>query len=409
MRVTPCLDENSSKRTLAAHAREHGASRTKVPQRKTNARGNVVPAMPRANKVFSQRLHTIITERRIPGAGFVIFGLDRPTQIGVAGRRRSSDPSQVGIHDRWHVGSISKSMTAALMLRLHERGALDLCESVMSALAGTEADRFADARHFGSVTIADLLSHRSGIRSNPSHVLISRYVLLGESKESTDHAALRQSLTRGIGPAREYRYSNSGYGIAGLIAAHRTASTWQDLIRSHVADAVGLPSVGFGRPEWYGDNPWGHRPTLVRRGFTEFKVTKRGLDLDAMRPAGDVFLSLADLATYGTAHLSLMAGEASAWLSTASAARMYRPVGGVVDPHRGGSYALGWHVEDAAPDFDGQRLVWHNGSDLFSFAMLGLLPESRMGFALVTNALQRGWHEDHSLVWEPVAELARFT
>ncbi|PKQ26822.1 MAG: hypothetical protein CVT64_03830 [Actinobacteria bacterium HGW-Actinobacteria-4] len=362
--------------------------------------------MPRANKALSERLQSVISDRRVPGAGVVLFGLDRETRIGVAGLRRSGKADRVKAGDFWHLGSVGKSMTATMMLRLHERGVLDLCETVMSGLAGTEAGRLVDARHFSSVTIADLLSHRSGIRANPTYAVFSRYVLFGEARQRINRAAIRQSLTRGIGPASEYQYSNSGYGIAGLIAAHRTGRTWQELIQEHVAEPADLPSLGFGRPEWHGENPWGHRRTYTGRGFTEFKITKRGLDLELMQPAGDVFLSLADLATYGNTHLELLSGEPHALLEPASAARMFDPVGDVMDPIRGGRYALGWHVEDAAPDFGGQRLIWHNGSDLFSFAMIGLLPESRMGFALVTNALQKRWREDQSLVWKPVAEFA---
>jgi CubicO group peptidase (beta-lactamase class C family) len=361
--------------------------------------------MVHTDTALDKRLHAIITARRVPGAGFVVFGPDRPTTVAVAGRRRASAPDPVRPTDRWHLGSVAKSMTATMIARLHERGVLDLCESVMSGLTGTPAERHADARHFNAVTIADLLAHRSGMRANPTYALLSRYVLFGEEPHRTNAAALQQSLTRGIGPGGAYRYSNSGYGVAGLIAAHRTGRTWQQLIQEHIRDALEIPGFGFGRPEWYGAHPWGHRRRYVRSGYTDATINKRGLDLDIMRPAGDVHASLEGLAHYGNAHLAQLAGGDGPLLGADLAARLYAPVGDSMDPRRGGSYALGWHVEESARDFGGQRMLWHNGSDLFSFAMLGLLPESGVGFAWVTNALQRDWHDDTSLVWQPVSAL----
>ena len=357
------------------------------------------------DEALTHGLTQLIAERRIPGAGFVVFGLNRPTVRAVAGRRRSGSDTPVQLDDQWHIGSVTKAMTASVVLRLHERGILDVDETVLSGLEGTRYERAADCRHFGAVTIADLLSHRSGMRANPTNAVFALYVLGGMDRERVNAIAVRESLTRGIGPARSYTYSNSGYGVAGLIAAHRTGSSWQDLIEDHVAWPHHIDSLGFGRPEWSGDHPWGHRRRIGRPGYTQYRITKRGLDLELMRPAGDVHVSLAGLAQHGLLHLRQTRGEDVGLLAPASAARMYAPVGEACDPYRGGGYGLGWHVEDRAPDFGGGRFLWHNGSDLFSFALVGLLPDAGVGFAFVANAPQGTWQRNPRLVWEPVRTL----
>ncbi|WP_430867841.1 serine hydrolase domain-containing protein [Demequina aurantiaca] len=369
------------------------------------------PASAEASRLLAIHLRHVIRERRLPGAGFVTFDLGGATASAVAGVRRAGGNDPVQIDDGWHIGSVTKAMTATILLRLHDQGVLDLDESVLSGLEGTGWELLIDAQ-FDRVSIADLLSHRSGMRANPTYALFSRYVLFGEDIDRTNSRAVRQALTEGVGPAGAYEYSNSGYGIAGLIASHRTGRTWEQLIAEHVVETEHLDPLGFGRPEWHAPAPWGHRRRLDGQGFTEFRITKRGLDLDAMRPAGDVFLNLDSLAQHGSFHLRQLAGvdgktTGQAVLSDASAARLYTPVGGPMDPRRGGSYAMGWNVEDAAPEFGGERLLWHNGSDLFSFTMLGLLPESGVGFAYSTNALQKHWRDDDSLVWEPVAAMVR--
>lgn len=361
--------------------------------------------MARGTGALAERLTSILHQRRVPGGSFAVFGLERPTTIVSAGVRRTGGSDPVKRRDHWHVGSVGKAMTATMVTRLHDQGRLDLCESVMSGLAGTEFERRADARHFGAVRIADLLTHRAGVRANPTYPMFARYVLLGLDKDSVNRAATVQALTRGIGPGGQYLYSNAGYGLAGLIAAHRTGRSWEQLIIDHIREPFGVNSLGFGRPEWHGEQPWGHRRRLLRPGYTEFPISKRGLDLEIMRPAGDIHLTLKDLAHWGRLNLATLSGENAGLVSEASARRLFGPVDDTIDPQRHGRYAMGWHVENSAPEFGGEPLIWHNGSDLFSFTLLGLLPEQGLGFAWVTNALQKKWRTDPSLVWEPVADL----
>jgi len=366
---------------------------------------------PEVSARLALHLRHVVRERRLPGAGFVTFNLDGAQSSAVAGVRRAGRHDPVQIDDGWHIGSVTKAMTATVLLRLHDQGVLDVDESVLSGLEGTGWELLLDAQ-FDRVTIADLLSHRSGMRANPTYALFSRYVLFGEDIHRTNARAVRQSLTEGVGHPGGYRYSNSGYGIAGLIASHRTGQTWEQLITAHVAQTEHLDPLGFGRPEWHAPAPWGHRRRIGRPGFADFRINKRGLDLDVMRPAGDVHLTLDSLAQHGSFHLRQLAGlngkrEGPGVLSEASAARLYTPVGAPMDEQRGGSYAMGWNVEAAAPEFDGARLLWHNGSDLFSYTMLGLLPDEGVGFAYTTNALQNQWRENHSLVWEPVTAMVR--
>lgn len=355
-------------------------------------------------------LTEVVQERRVPGAGFVAFGLYRPTVLAVAGRRRASKPDPVERDDRWHIGSVSKAMTATAMLRQAERGAFDLDESVLDGLSGTPWASVAPSDPFARATIRDLLAHRAGMQRNPTYRLFARYVLLGHGLERTNDRAIRASLTSDLGTHGDYRYSNSGYGIAGLIAAHRTGQSWQDSLLAEVARPVGIDSLGFGRPEWFGPAPWGHWPKPLTGGFMDVRIGKRGLDLELMRPAGDVHVSLDGLAQHGMFHLAQLAaldggGANPGVLSEESMARQYSPVGGPMDPFRGGQYALGWHIEASAPDFGGGRLVWHSGSDLHSFTLIGLLPDAGVGFALSMNALLKKWHDDTSLVWEPASAL----
>ncbi|MCR9137625.1 MAG: beta-lactamase family protein [Alphaproteobacteria bacterium] len=280
---------------------------------------------------------------------------------------RNSD-RPVSADASWHIGSISKSFTASLIMRLAERELLALDAPIAQYLPDDRADMHEDWR---SMTLRSLLSHTSGLQANaptPTFLVRTRDNL---------HAIRRDVLgtvwgTAPTGAAGTYLYSNLGYVLAGFVAEEVTGRTWEALIRSEIADTLGLGSLGFGAPT-EPDAPRGHR---------NFVVLKRPVSPDTkdsdnppwLGPAGTIHLSLADLVRWGQAHLSACRGEMPGFLTAASCREM-RTV--IAD-----DYGLGWVVSSAE---DGTPLLWHNGSNSMWYAMLVLLPEHDLVLAVTTN------------------------
>ena len=91
-----------------------------------------------------------------------------------------------------------------------------------------------------------------------------------------------------------------------------------------------------------------------------------------------------------------MNGEAGAGslLSADSYRRLHRGVGD--------HYAMGW-VDDRPEWADGERVVWHNGSNTMWYATTGFLPERRVGLVVVSN----GGAGSEAVVTRAFRELAR--
>ncbi len=267
----------------------------------------------------------------------------------------------------WHIGSVAKSFTATLAVKLTERGVLDLDAPIGSYLA-------AEGMHpdWRALTLRALLSHSAGLPANPSPFAWLR----GHGGDPS--AALKDELARlWDDPIEDERgvfsYSNLGYMLAAHVIEAAAGRPWRDLVADEIARPLALDSLGYGAPAGP-DAIWGRRDVLGLSYAVE--PGSRFADNPVwMDPAGRFHMSLGDLAAWGRAHLDACAGRPGAILTRDSCLEMRRPVAG----HAG----LGWLIGRPGPE--GGTVVWHNGSNTLWYAMLMLIPEQGVVIALVQN------------------------
>ncbi len=296
----------------------------------------------------------------------LIYAAPGTTNVMAAGPIHKGAEAQVDAQALWHIGSISKSFTATLVMQHVERGTLSLDVPISTYLGTDGIDP-----GWQSLTLRQILSHTAGLRRNPS----IRQLLSTPNEPTRD--TRRQILESfwGDPPARApggYDYSNLGFLLAGVILEEVSDTPWEELVLRDIADPLGLSTLGFGAPQGE-TTPWGHKSIVVAR---------RAVAPDAPRsdnpawlgPAGTLHMSLTDLARWGNAHLEACKGQKPGFLSAESCKTMMTPVAP--------NYGLGWIIE---PD-DG--LVWHNGSNNMWYAQLMLHPESGAMVAVTHNTSQ---------------------
>lgn len=282
------------------------------------------------------------------------------------GLRRIDRPDHLGLEDRWHLGSITKSMTATLVGLLVEAGQLNWSDTLAVLLGDVAPDMRPEYR---AVTLRHLASHRSGL---PGNIPVEQ--LLRFSRENPDPREERIAYTRLAlampphGPAEAtFEYSNNGYVILGSIIERRLGKTWEAVITERLFEPLKLSSAGFGAPDLAGAaQPSGHAagPDGTLHAFPASGATSDNPAV--LGPAGRVHMTLQDLITYLAAHRDqapLLTPQTWKTLHT---------------PPFGGDYAMGWIVRP-------NGMLWHNGSNTLWYAMAAFHPGQGVAAAGATN------------------------
>jgi CubicO group peptidase (beta-lactamase class C family) len=266
--------------------------------------------------------------------------------LGAAGHRRANGTELVTNEDQWHLGSCTKSMTAAVAAMLVEDGYLQwdiTIGEVFPDLSDSMKPEWKD------VTLEQLLFHRAGAPHDPPEDIWKKACeRIGTPTEQ------RFEFIKGIlshqpekPPGTHWIYSDSGYAIVGAMMERVTGEAWEDLMRKRLFAPLGLKSAGFGEPASPGqvDQPWGHRGDEP-----PFQPVPPGPEADnppAIGPAATVHMSIADFAHYAAWQVAGARGSGSL-LSPSSFKKLHTPPPGQ-------KYAMGWVI---------MKRRWANGTAL---------------------------------------------
>ena len=121
--------------------------------------------------------------------------------------------------NRFRIGSITKMFTAAMIFHLVEEGKLKLTDTL---------DKFfPQIPNAQKITIAQILSHRSGIHDS----ILDRNLRKSSPTDPITKDEMLAIIARGtpdFEPDAKHSYSNSGYAILGLILEKLTGKPYEE-------------------------------------------------------------------------------------------------------------------------------------------------------------------------------------
>ncbi|MEM1109369.1 MAG: serine hydrolase domain-containing protein [Planctomycetota bacterium] len=312
-------------------------------------------------------LETIRRQHDLPAIGAAVVTADGLQALATAGVRKRGEAVAVTDDDLWHLGSCGKAMTATLIARLVEAGQLRFEQTLGESFPELAPEMDEALR---SVTLLDLLSHRSGLPANFNLLAYANQTDAHQARQQVLRETLKQPLLSPPGEA--YLYSNWGYTLAGHIAEQAVGEPWETLMQREVFEPLGITSAGFGGLGTPGkiDQPWPHTPN-----GTPWHTTGPEIDnVPAMGPAGRIHMNLADWAKFTAEHLKGRRGE-SDFLNQESFRLLHTA--------RGDDYALGWVV--ASRPWAGGDALNHVGDNTLNHANAWLAPEKGFAVLIVTN------------------------
>ena len=278
----------------------------------------------------------------------------------------------------FYIASSTKPLTSLMMLRLAERGVLDL--DVNLAQFAPDAPFAASARA-GEVSFRDLLSHRSGILND---AIATRLAYTGQHDAPTLWRLLASCTPNAEAPHGAFQYTNTGYNIATILTDRRFGEPWQDLLRTHVFEPLGMRRTSARMSRAVAGGWKIARPHLyLPEGLTRVRLEK--VD-STMQSAGGVVMSARDAVRWLELMIEDGVVDGRRILSAASIAATRAPLarlGADVEfaGYRREAYGLGWY---RGPLRD-EVLFHHFGGFVGARAHVSYIPARRIGVAVFVN------------------------
>ena len=287
-------------------------------------------------------------------------------------------PARVDAHTRFAIGSTTKAMTSAALAMLVDEGKLRWDDRVTDYMPEL---RLYDAYASHEVTIRDLLTHRTGLPAT------DLFWAIGEN-DLTFPEIIRR--LRYIPPSTSFRstwnYQNVVYAISGTLVERASGMPWDAFIRSRI-----FVPLGMNESEALVSQIRGKANVAVPHA--DIRDTVRVIPIrstDLIAPAGSVWSSVSDMSKWmrfvldsGRVGAKRLISEANFRELVAPQMRVpmdQYPALALSSPHFF-SYALGWFVQD----YHGKTVWMHTGSIDGMSAIIGLMPEERVGVYVLGN------------------------
>lgn len=335
---------------------------------------------------------SIVADTESPAIGIALLR-DGKLERAVAGVRELGATDLVTVDEPWSIGSIGKSFCSTVIALLIEEGKLRFETTLKEALPDVPMNP-----GYEMTTLEDVMKHRGGIPEDLGFRKPEIDRILGEATAPRDIRAkyVADILSREpIGPPdSQFSYSNAGYAILAHVAERVAGVPYEDLLRRSVFEPLGMTHSYVGSETFPTERPSGHIP-----GPDGLRPVNMGGRMESMMTGagGGMYLSVADVVTFGAAHLKGLRGE-DGFLRAETVQRLHD---GQSEGGPGGMiYACGWgiHTPPGIETFHG-----HNGSNGTFRAELAIFPEANLVVAAIVN---RGGESEPSPSLQAVLAIA---
>jgi CubicO group peptidase (beta-lactamase class C family) len=272
---------------------------------------------------------------------------------------------------RFRIGSVTKTFTAAAVLRLAEAGALDL-----SAPIGTWLADLPPA--WQSFTLHQLLTHTSGLRD---HMAVpAKRTLNRTGARPADLVALIAAEPLLFPPGTGHSYSNTGYLLLGMWIETVSQRPYAAHLEEEILRPLQLTATGYdSAPRILPERAAGYALQGGQLQNADF------LDMSVPFSAGGLVSTVDDLLLWNTAL------HGGALLSAGSYERMTARYPETLKDD--GYYGYGLFIAKTS----GYTCLWHSGGVNGFIAVLQYYPELQASLIVLSNVF-------HPLAMQPVVQ-----
>ena len=329
-----------------------------------------------AGETFEDKaLHAIELSAQYGGADSVRYALWEDGEItaqGGWGVYSKTENRALTEDILYGIGSVSKTYTAAAVLKLAQDGKLKLEDPVTKYLPGfTMADE-----RYKDITVRMLLDHSSGLMGNTTRDAF----LFGDTDESAADDLLERLSAQRLkaDPGAYCVYSNDGYTLAQLVVEEVSGMDFMDYLHVAILDPAGLADTYAPGDDF--------DTGLLARTYASAEDT-RALPQDTVGivGTGGLYATAADLASFG----GLLCGNdllSQEWLDLMNTDWAVKGLWPEDSENDTLAYGLGWdNVHQYPFNQSGITALVKGGDTLRYHASLIVLPEEDKAVAVLSS------------------------
>ncbi len=186
----------------------------------------------------ADKLQTIIDqfihEEKAPG---IIVGVDAWGEqwIGCSGISNIESEVSMTVDTQLRLASVTKTITASLILKLFEEGKLSLDDTLDDWMPG-------EIINGDQITISMLLNHTSGLHDHENTLEIYEQTINFPKTQVTEQDVIKviNKYPPNFDPGTDYSYCNSGYYLLGMIAEKAGNDTVNQLTKNYLFEPFGM-------------------------------------------------------------------------------------------------------------------------------------------------------------------------
>lgn len=351
------------------------ASRSAVATGKTSQKTIDPDTLNKAVADYSRWVDQLEASGRISGLSTAIVSGKKvllEKSIGLADVRTGGPVKPTTV---FRIASLSKAFSSALAALLVRDGVVAWDTRVADVLTYF---KLRSNRATENMTLRDILSHRTGLPHNTFDYKLEQDVSYQELVRELD----KVHLACAVGQC--YGYQNVAFSMFGDMVYATTGDFFSHQVAKRLFQPLRMDTATYGRPALEDSDSWA-RPHV--REYGNFVTLVPKPNYYWVSPAAGVNASIRDMEKW----LSAQMGEDPKVLSPEVLAEMHDPLVDTPGQTRFSSwrrarlrragYALGWRVLD----YSGHTLVFHAGAIEGYRAMIGFLPEYKVGVVMLWN------------------------
>jgi len=338
--------------------------------------GCSAPATPVVTPELQQKLDLLVEQLEqqrqtlhVPGMAIAVVKDDEVILTHGFGVTNVETETPVTPETIFAIGSSTKAFTSTLVGMLVDEGKMSWDDLVTKYLPYFQMNVESDDES-AEVTLRDVLSHRTGFTRMGllfASGQIPREEVLLDSTKAEPYVPLRE----------KFYYSNVMYMSAGVAAGKASGTDWDALIKERIFEPLDMESTTTSVLQAEKDS----RLSLGYLWDEDLQVYeyKPMRNIDNIGPAGAINSNVIDMAQW--LRLQLGRGEYGD-RCLISEENLRETWTSQIDITESIGYGMGWMIRE----WEGQPVIEHGGNiDGFS-AQVAMLPESDIGFVLLTNA-----------------------